>query len=322
MEKLDETTKKIAEFGKAVLRAGPRAAASVTLEAQGRRTMIPETKAEKFLFGQEPLESITERIERFPERAKEFGISEPVSKKIAPFAVVGLTALDILPPLPGKGIAKQTIKELAKKYGDDVAKQIIKKGGKELIEKALEVGGEAVVKKAGIAAQFVREFKYELPAHLMPAKGKPTWNIGKTLWNTMRSGNVQSQDLARNKGAMSWVIDRLSGGNTELGTELLQKYAGARSTNKQYKKLYAVLKSRNYNIEDYKKVMSELKGIEPMVIEQKLAPAVSELKAAAQKTPTAVLKEAAENGVYSKKLEEGLNEAYLRTGQSRQRRSL
>ncbi len=308
LAKAHETTKKIAEFGKAVLRAGPRAAASVTLEAQGRRTMIPETKAEKFLFGQEPLESITERIERFPERAKEFGISEPVSKKIAPFAVVGLTALDILPPLPGKGIAKQTIKELAKKYGDDVAKQIIKKGGKELIEKALEVGGEAVVKKAGIAAQFVREFKYELPAHLMPVKGKPTWNIGKTLWNTMRSGNVQSQDLARNKGAMSWVIDRLSGGNTEL-EPLLQKYAGARSTNKQYKKLYAVLKSKNYNIEDYKKVMSELKGIEPVVIERKLTPAVSELKAAAQKMPTAAPKEIAprdfiEAGIPAKPSEE------------------
>ena len=310
LEKARETTKKIAEFGKSVLRAGPRAAASVTLEAQGRRTMIPETKAEKFLFGEEPIESVGERIERFPERAKEFGIPESVSKKIAPFAIVGLTALDILPPLPGKGVAEQTIKELAEKYGDDIARQIIKKGGKELVEKALEAGGEAALKKAGIAAQFVREFKYELPAHLMPAKGKPTWNIGKTLWNTMRSGNVQGQDLARDKGAMSWVIDRLSGGKAELES-LLQKYAGARSTNKQYKKLYAVLKSKNYNIEDYKKVMSELKGIEPMVIEHKLAPAVSELKAAAQKTPTAVLKEAAESGVHSKKLEEGLNEAYF-----------
>ena len=54
LEKARETTRKIAEFGKAVLRAGPRAAASVTLEAQGRRTMIPETRAEKFLFGKEP----------------------------------------------------------------------------------------------------------------------------------------------------------------------------------------------------------------------------------------------------------------------------
>ncbi len=309
LAKAHELTKKVAEFGKSILRAGPRAAASVTLEAQGRRTMVPETKAEKFLFGEEPIESVGERIQKFPERAKEFGIPESISKKIAPFAIVGLTALDILPPLPGKGVAKQTIKELAEKYGDDIARQIIKKGGKELVEKALEAGGEAALKKAGIAAQFVREFKYELPAHLMPAKGKPTWEIGKTLWNTMRSGNVQGQDLARDKGAMSWVIDRLSGGKTELG-ELLQKYAGARSTNKQYKKLYAVLKSKNYNIEDYKKVMSELKGIEPMVIEHKLTPAVSELKAAAQKTPTAALKEAAETGVHSKKLEEGLNEAY------------
>ena len=111
LAKAHETTKKIAEFGKAVLRAGPRAAASVTLEAQGRRTMIPETKAEKFLFGEEPLESITERVERFPERAKEFGIQEPTAKKIAPFAVIGLTALDILPPLPGKSGLKAVAKK-------------------------------------------------------------------------------------------------------------------------------------------------------------------------------------------------------------------
>ncbi|MDZ4244194.1 MAG: hypothetical protein U1C57_03765, partial [Candidatus Doudnabacteria bacterium] len=141
LAKAHETTKKIAEFGKAVLRAGPRAAASVTLEAQRRRTMIPETKAEKFLFGQEPLESITERIERFPERAKEFGISEPVSKKIAPFAVVGLTALDILPPLPGKaglkGVAKKalttkTAKEFAKAITEKEAGQILKAGFKSV----------------------------------------------------------------------------------------------------------------------------------------------------------------------------------------------
>ena len=111
LEKARETTKKIADFGNAVLRAGPRAAASVTLEAQGRRTMIPETKAEKFLFGQEPLESLTERVERFPERAKEFGIQEPTAKKIAPFAVLGLTALDILPPLPGKSGLKAVAKK-------------------------------------------------------------------------------------------------------------------------------------------------------------------------------------------------------------------
>ena len=134
---IPEATKKVGssiiQFGKDVLRATPRAAASLTLEAQGRRTMIPETKAERFLFGEEPLESITERIEKFPERAKAFGIQEPTAKKIAPFAVIGLTALDILPPLPGKaglkGVAKKalstkTVKEFAKAITKKEADQI------------------------------------------------------------------------------------------------------------------------------------------------------------------------------------------------------
>ncbi len=122
MAKAHETTKKIAEFGKAVLRAGPRAAASVTLEAQGRRKMIPETKAEKFLFGEEPLESITERIEKFPERAKEFGISESVSKPIAPFAIIGLTALDLIPGIPKKKIAET----IAREGSETVIKNLLK----------------------------------------------------------------------------------------------------------------------------------------------------------------------------------------------------
>lgn len=135
MAKAHETTKKIAEFGKAVLRAGPRAAASVTLEAQGRRTMIPETKAEKFLFGEEPLESITERVERFPERAKEFGIQEPTAKKIAPFAVLGLTALDILPPLPGKsGLKAVAKKALTTKTAKEFVKAITKKESDQILK--------------------------------------------------------------------------------------------------------------------------------------------------------------------------------------------
>lgn len=112
----------ILEFGKAVLRATPRAAASITLEAQGRRKMIPETKAEKFLFGEEPLESITERIERFPERAKEFGISESISKPIAPFAIVGLTALDLIPGIPKKKITET----IAREGSETVIKNLLK----------------------------------------------------------------------------------------------------------------------------------------------------------------------------------------------------
>lgn len=280
---IPEATKKvgtsIVQFGKDVLRATPRGTASVMLDIQKRKKMIPETKAEKFLFGKEPIESVSERIEKFPERAKEFGIPEMTAKKIAPFAIVGLTALDIIPPLPGKSIAKGTVKKLVSKYGDDVAKAIIKKGGKELVEKALQEGGEKLVLKAKIPISFVRALKYELPAAMLPARGtKPTWKIGKQLWNTMRSGNVVNKDLGRSKAGMSWVIDKLSGGDSLLD-DLLKKYGDAPSTSKQYKKLYAMFKSKNYNLDTYKEVMSKLKGIEPMVTERKIVPEIAEMMA-------------------------------------------
>jgi len=124
-----------AQFGKDVLRAGPRAAASVMLDAQQRKTMTPETGAEKFLLGEEPIESVSERIEKFPERVKEFGISEPTAQKIAPFAVIGLTAMDIIPPLPGKTALKSAGKKaLTSKSLKQFIKTISKKESKEILK--------------------------------------------------------------------------------------------------------------------------------------------------------------------------------------------
>jgi len=311
---IPEATKKVGtsilEFGKDVLRATPRAAASVTLQALGTKKMTPETKAEKFLFGKEPIESVGERIERFPERAKEFGIPETTAKKIAPFAILGMTALDIIPPLPGKSVAKGTVKKLVEKYGDDVAEAIIKKGGKELVEKALQEGGEKLVMKAKIPVSFVRTLKYELPQVMLPARGtKPTWKIGKQLWNTMRSGNVLEKDLGRSKAGMSWVIDKLSGGDSVLN-DLIKKYGDAKSTSKQYKKLYAMFKAKDYDLGAYKEVMSKLKGIEPMVTERKIVPEIAEMTKKVVKPKTVELAKEGAQAIHSKTLKKGIDEAY------------
>ena len=118
-----------------------------------------------------------------------------------------LGTLDLIPVMPGKAkIAKELGEELVMKYGDDIARTIIKKGGKDLVEKALTEGGEKAVQKSGIAVKTIRELLYDLPANLMPAKGKATWTHGKLLWNTMRNqfgeANTLGKDITENKGAV------------------------------------------------------------------------------------------------------------------------
>ncbi|QLG69748.1 MAG: Lytic transglycosylase, catalytic [Candidatus Woesebacteria bacterium] len=119
---------------------------------------------------------------------------------------------------------------------------------------------------------------WNVPGDLMPARGKPTWKHSKMLWNTMRNQygmtNVWGKDITTNKGAVSWIIDTLENGlasKKDLLTEA-RKTKGVRMDSHQYKKLYAMFKSRNYDIEGYKKVMATLKGIKPAVVEKTIEP--------------------------------------------------
>src|SRR3990167_213496 len=54
---------------------------------------------QRFLFGKYPVESLGTRIQRFPGRLEEFGINidSKKARTIAPFAVLGMTALDFIP---------------------------------------------------------------------------------------------------------------------------------------------------------------------------------------------------------------------------------
>lgn len=139
--------KKVLEFGKDILRAGPRAAASATLSVQGRKEAVPETPMEKFLWGDKPIKDIRGTGE---ETIKDFGGGQQAQKKYGLPLGVALTALDIIPVVPEEKAGKQVVEELAKKYGDDIALAIVKKGGKKLAEQAIKEGGEKLVEKAGI----------------------------------------------------------------------------------------------------------------------------------------------------------------------------
>jgi hypothetical protein len=112
------------ELGKEVLRATPRAAGSVALDITKQGEFIPETKAERFLFGERKLEPTTKQIERFPERAEEFGIPEKVGKPLAVPLVVGATLLDVFPITAGK---KDVVKKIVEETSPKIIKGLLKK---------------------------------------------------------------------------------------------------------------------------------------------------------------------------------------------------
>lgn len=108
---------------KDILRAGPRAIASISLELAGKKEDKPTTKIEKFLLGEKPIESFQTRVEKFPGRAKEYGIPEKVSKPLAIPMIFGVTALDLY---PGGSIEKKAGKEMVLDTTKYVAEPIVK----------------------------------------------------------------------------------------------------------------------------------------------------------------------------------------------------
>jgi len=291
----------IVKFGKDVLRAPNRAGASAVLTLQGQKEFVPGAgavpKLEKFLMGDEPIRDIKGTGK---ETIKAFGGSEKTAEKFGMPIGLALTTLDLIPGIPKKKIAEGLGEQLITKYGDDVAKIIIKKGGVDLAEQSLKEGGEKVLQKAGIAVKTVRNLVFDLPDNLMPARGKATWKHSKILWNTMRNqfgeANKLGEDVTRNRGAVAWVIDTLEGGKRSLAP-LMEKYAGQKMTSKQYKKLYAMFKSRNYGLDGYKKAMATLKGIEPTVIERTIEQPIEKTakQAVEEIIPKAVEKQAGES---------------------------
>jgi hypothetical protein len=147
----EKVGKAVIEFGKDVLRAAPRAAASATLSAEGEKEFVPGSgvapKLEKFLFGDKPIKDIRGTGEG---TIQEFGGSNETAKKYGLPLGFAMTALDLVPVLPEESVGKEIGEQLIKRYGKDAAEAIVKQGGRKLAEQAIKEGGEKLVEKAGI----------------------------------------------------------------------------------------------------------------------------------------------------------------------------
>ncbi len=97
------------------LEAPARAAGSLTLQATGQKQFIPQTGVEKFFLGEEPVLSIEERIANAIPLGELIGqkvagkIGGEIGKGLAPVAVVGLTALDLMPFGGGKKTLEKSL---------------------------------------------------------------------------------------------------------------------------------------------------------------------------------------------------------------------
>ncbi len=101
--------RKVMEFGKAFLRDIPRSGASLEMKAIGMEEMTPETRAEKFLFGKEPIK-IPE--ETGADTLRGFGVGEEGAKRWGGAVGYPLAVLGVNPFFSGK---KKAAKGLAKK---------------------------------------------------------------------------------------------------------------------------------------------------------------------------------------------------------------
>src|SRR3990167_2250214 len=118
------------KFARGVQTGVAQSGGSVGLSALGIKEFklgfdasVLERLTYKAIFGEEPLESIGTRVEKFPERAKDFGISEKFATKIAPISILGITIADFL---PGGKSAKGVVSQLVKLRNVDEVKNVLR----------------------------------------------------------------------------------------------------------------------------------------------------------------------------------------------------
>ena len=172
--------KGISNFTKSILQETARSGGSIAMSLMGEKELKPETgllgKAQKFIFGERPLESLQTRIQKLPERAKEFGIPEKISKPLSVPIILGLTALDFT----GWGGRAKTLSTLAKadkiadvipvlksigivdNVADDIAKQIIKTTDVNEIKALLKTTPDDVAKIVKPTIKITKEITEEV----------------------------------------------------------------------------------------------------------------------------------------------------------------
>jgi len=114
----------------------PRSLASVGLTAMGKKELTPDgSKTFNFLYGDKPVKSIPERSKDATATLESMGFSKGFSKTLAPFGVIGSTALDLYPGTSGEGAI---IKTLAKEGTEQGVKAFLKQNVKNLSDEVIE----------------------------------------------------------------------------------------------------------------------------------------------------------------------------------------
>lgn len=97
-----------------------------------QQTIVPKTKFEKVFFGEEPIKTIQKETEEGSAFLEEKGLKKSWATPLAFAGSLGMTGLDLLPPVPGKKelaekIVKETMEELVEKLTKDVAEDSVYK---------------------------------------------------------------------------------------------------------------------------------------------------------------------------------------------------
>ena len=162
-----ETARKVLDFGKAVLRDMPRSAAQLELKRLGMKEFTPETRAERFLFGKEPV--------KIPERAgadilRGFGVREREAERFGgvvgyPLAVLGIT--------PFVGTKQRLARQIAKEGKEEAVKRIAKRGIRGITDDEATILGRelAPIKDEKVVQQRLDDFvraRQQAPAQPAP----------------------------------------------------------------------------------------------------------------------------------------------------------
>lgn len=135
------------DVGKDILRAPGREAASLVISGQGRDELTPATKAEKFLYGDEPVKSVGKRSKEASESLETFGISPKISGALGPLAVGGSIGLNLYPGSAGKA---GLVKELAKESTEAGVKALLREGVEGIADDVVERIAPAIAKETKI----------------------------------------------------------------------------------------------------------------------------------------------------------------------------
>lgn len=211
------------DIGKTVLRAAPRATASVLGSFTGTPTLTPETKTEKFVYGSEPIKSTTQRTKESASTLEGYGVSGKLATPIAAAGVLGMTALDLLPPTPGKATAVSLTEEGLSR----LASQIAKNTDPADISKALKTAGfsgETVSKLAKPLVDITtpEEVKSFLAPVIKTAKGVERAHItaykeAPTVLNTVaqKAGEEAGTIIPRSTSALADEARNLISSNVD-----------------------------------------------------------------------------------------------------------